>query len=177
MKTYIQFVSENDTITGWQSQACHYIPNVFLASVLLFIGTFVITMGLKHFRTTNFFPSIFRRILADFAVIIAMITMTVLDIWLNVETPKLKVPNTFTPTLTERNWLVHPLGTLQYDNFVCIRTLVVKYQSQSEVSKQGDALCFTFIKNLLKFENLIFLNCYILKVFEKFGKFKKIVAP
>lgn len=97
-------------VNGWQSQGCHYIPNVFLATVLLFIGTFTITMGLKNFRTTNFFPTKIRSILADFAVIIAMITMTCVDVWLNVETPKLKVPATFSPTITERSWLVHPLG-------------------------------------------------------------------
>ena len=66
-------------------------------------------MGLKNFKFTNFFPTKFRSVLADFAVIIAMISMTGLDVWLNVETPKLKVPATFSPTLTERSWLVHPL--------------------------------------------------------------------
>ena len=67
-------------------------------------------MGLKNFKFTNFFPTKFRSVLADFAVIIAMISMTGLDVWLNVETPKLKVPATFSPTLTERSWLVHPLA-------------------------------------------------------------------
>ncbi len=106
----LQFVSENDTlVNGWQSPGCHFVQNVFLCSVLLVIGTFSITVGLKNFRSSNFFPSWVRSLVSDFAVIIAMVSMTGIDIWLDVQTPKLKVPANFTPTI-ERAWLVHPLG-------------------------------------------------------------------
>merc|ERR1712080_211211 len=73
-------------IQGWQSADCHYKANVFLCSVLLVIGTFSITMGLKYFRSSNFFPTWVRRLLADFAVIVAMISMTGVDMWLDFET-------------------------------------------------------------------------------------------
>jgi len=70
-----EFSSLNDTvIQGWQSPNCHYKANVFLCSVLLVIGTFSITMGLKYFRSSNFFPTWVRKLLSDFAVIIAMIS-------------------------------------------------------------------------------------------------------
>lgn len=98
-------------VNGWQSPGCHYVENVFLCSVLLVIGTFSITVGLKNFRSSNFFPSWIRGLLADFSVVIAMVSMTGIDMWLNVETPKLKVPANFSPTISERSWLVHPLGT------------------------------------------------------------------
>lgn len=107
------FIPQNDTdviVNGWQTQGCHIVENVFLASVLLVIGTFSITVGFKNFRSSNFFPSWVRGLLADFAVVIAMVSMTGIDIWLNVETPKLNVPANFSPTLRERSWLVHPLG-------------------------------------------------------------------
>ena len=95
------------TITGTN---CIYKENVFLTSILLFIGTFAITMFLKGFRASNFFPAKIRSFLSDFAVIIAMVVMTGVDIYMEVETPKLKVPATFSPTL-ERSWLINPLGS------------------------------------------------------------------
>ena len=36
--------------------------------------------------------------------------MTVVDIYMGVETPKLQVPETFSPSL-ERSWLVNPIGS------------------------------------------------------------------
>ena len=89
---------------------CIYKENVFLTSILLFIGTFTITMFLKGFRSSNFFPTKIRSFLSDFAVIIAMVVMTGIDIYMEVETPKLKVPATFSPTL-QRSWLINPLGS------------------------------------------------------------------
>ena len=72
---FFQFLSPNGTLVdGWQSSSCHYKESVFLCSVLLFIGTFSITMGLKYFRSSGFFPTWVRSFLADFAVIIAMVS-------------------------------------------------------------------------------------------------------
>ena len=39
---------------------CHYVPNAFLMSCLIFIGTFLISSNLKGFKTANFFPTIVR---------------------------------------------------------------------------------------------------------------------
>lgn len=34
-----------------------YVPDVFLMSVLLFIGTYIISVCLKEFKTAPFFPT------------------------------------------------------------------------------------------------------------------------
>ena len=39
-----------------------------------------------------------------------MVLMTSIDIYMGVETPKLQVPATFSPTLSGRSWLINPLG-------------------------------------------------------------------
>ena len=52
----MNFVSQayNGTLVG---DGCKYYPDVFLMSVLLFIGTFLISVTLKDFRNSSFFPS------------------------------------------------------------------------------------------------------------------------
>ena len=65
------FQTEETLIEGW---TCIYKPNVFLTSILLFLGTFTITTFLKNFRTSSFFPAKIRGFLSDFAVIIAMVS-------------------------------------------------------------------------------------------------------
>jgi hypothetical protein len=37
-----------------------YVPDVFFFSCLLFAGTFILCMALKHFRNTRFFPNFVR---------------------------------------------------------------------------------------------------------------------
>ena len=78
-------------VKGWQSQDCHYEPEVFLTSMNLFFGTFLITMFLKNFRNANFFPNKVRALLSDFAVVIALVVMTGIDMGLSTQTPKLQV--------------------------------------------------------------------------------------
>ena len=51
-----------------------------------------------------------RIIISDFAVIIAIASMLVMDIVYQVNTPKLFVPLKFQPTREDRGWLVQPLG-------------------------------------------------------------------
>ena len=89
---------------------CHYVPNAFLMSVLLFFGTFLISYHLKGFRPAPFFPTKVRGVISDFAVVIAIFTMTLTDALVAVDTPKLSVPETFRPTWSGRGWLVHPIG-------------------------------------------------------------------
>ena len=63
---------------------CHYHPNAFLMSCLLFIGTFLIAWHLKKFKAQSFFTNGVRGFISDFAVIIAILTMTAIDVWANV---------------------------------------------------------------------------------------------
>ncbi|XP_055921722.1 electroneutral sodium bicarbonate exchanger 1 isoform X3 [Eupeodes corollae] len=84
--------------------------NVFLMSVILFMGTFVVSVILKDFKNALFFPSAVRQFISDFSVIIAIFSMSFLDGIMNVATPKLEVPHEFKPTLHERGWVI-PLFT------------------------------------------------------------------
>ncbi|CAH1786646.1 unnamed protein product [Owenia fusiformis] len=88
----------------------HYVADVFLMSFLLFLGVFIIAMSLRSFRTTQFFPNIVRKTLADFAVPIAIGIMTAVDIVIGLGTPKLDIPETFAPTRSDRGWVINPMG-------------------------------------------------------------------
>jgi sodium bicarbonate transporter 10 len=99
-----------EVISGYESVGCHYVPNAFLMSCLIFIFTFLISFHLKKFKSQNFFPAIVRSYISDFAVVIAIVSMTIMDIIVGVDTPKLSVPDKFAPTLPTRDWLIHPLG-------------------------------------------------------------------
>ena len=93
-------------MSGILSDGCSYEPNVFFMSVILFVFTVILTFKLKGFKESSFFPSIFRRFVSDFSVIIAIVIMTLLDYFAQVKTPKLLVPEKFAPTYHGRTWLV-----------------------------------------------------------------------
>jgi len=86
----------------------HSVPDVFFFSCFLFIGTFVIAIFCRNFRTGLFFPSIVRSIISDFAVLLAIILCTILDTQLGLDTPKLHVPTEFKNTNDARTWVVNP---------------------------------------------------------------------
>ncbi|XP_076271343.1 na[+]-driven anion exchanger 1 isoform X4 [Rhynchophorus ferrugineus] len=100
----------NGTLVGPGCDVPQYAPDVFLMSVLLFLGTFLISVELKEFKNSLFFPSKVKQFVSDFAVIIAIISMTLLDFLTNIPTPKLQVPHEFKPTLPGRGWLIYPFN-------------------------------------------------------------------
>jgi sodium bicarbonate transporter 10 len=77
-------------------------------SFILFTGTFIISTILKDFKNSRFFPANVRQFITDFAVIIAICSMTLIDYIADIRTPKLDVPNQFKPTLSTRGWIVSP---------------------------------------------------------------------
>lgn len=93
----------NGTLVGVD---CDYDANVFLMSTVLFVGAFGISFVLKNFRNTGYLPGNVRDFLSDFAVIIGIMTMTGLDYFSGVQTPKLDVPSSFKPTWEGRDWVV-----------------------------------------------------------------------
>ncbi|CAH1961218.1 unnamed protein product [Acanthoscelides obtectus] len=98
-------------LNGTISDSCftpNAVPDVFLMSVLLFFGTFIISVQLKEFKNALFFPSKVRQFISDFAVIIAILSMTLLDYKVGIATPKLEVPHEFKPTLHTRGWFIPP---------------------------------------------------------------------
>jgi sodium bicarbonate transporter 10 len=85
---------------------CGTGDDVFLMSIVLFFGAFIISTGLKQFKTTGYMSNGVRGFLADFAVIIGILSMTALDYFYGLPTPKLSVPSEFSPTSETRGWLV-----------------------------------------------------------------------
>ncbi|PAA82765.1 hypothetical protein BOX15_Mlig002493g2, partial [Macrostomum lignano] len=98
----------------WLGSGCgtYAVPDVFFFSCLLFIGTFAISYGLKMMRNSGFFPNFVRSLISDFAVMLAIVFMTLADRLMGLHTPKLDVPTIFEPTLgyETRGWLITPLG-------------------------------------------------------------------
>ncbi|KAL1494696.1 hypothetical protein ABEB36_010256 [Hypothenemus hampei] len=111
----------NGTLLGSDCNRVPYVADVFLMSILLFLGTFLISVQLKDFKNALFFPSKVRQFVSDFAVIIAILSMTFLDYFSNIPTPKLQVPHEFKPTLPTRGWLIPPFrGNPIYSIFLAI---------------------------------------------------------
>ncbi|NXM68028.1 S4A4 protein, partial [Serilophus lunatus] len=90
--------------------SCQYVPDVTLISFLLFGGTFLSCTTLKRFRSSRYFPAGVRKLVSDFAIILAILTSCAIDAILGLETPKLLVPSELKPTNPERGWIVFPFG-------------------------------------------------------------------
>lgn len=126
--SFFPFQSINGTLMGLDCNKPEFVSDVFLMSLILFIGTYIISVILKDFKNALFFPSNVRKpwflpesiiyfflyfvqvrqFISDFAVIIAIFSMTLLDYFTNVPTPKLQVPSKFKPTLEDRGWIIAP---------------------------------------------------------------------
>ena len=89
---------------------CYVLYDKILMSLVLMLGTFFMAITLKKMRNSCYFPTKVRQILSDFAVMIAIICMTMLDILVGINTPKLNVPSTFRPTWSGRGWFIPPFG-------------------------------------------------------------------
>ncbi|BHF83645.1 Sodium bicarbonate cotransporter 3 [Sparganum proliferum] len=98
----------------WNNKACEafYAPDVFFFCCLLFLSCFLLSYALRSIRTSRFFPSRIRSLIADFAVMIAIIICTLVDYFCGLHTPKLQVPTEFEPTLGygKRGWLIPPFN-------------------------------------------------------------------
>ncbi|XP_078263801.1 electrogenic sodium bicarbonate cotransporter 1-like isoform X1 [Rhinoraja longicauda] len=90
--------------------SCHFVPDVTLMSFILFLGTYTCSMTLKNFKTSPFFPTRIRKLISDFAIILAILIFCGLDALIGVDTPKLIVPGEFKPTSPKRGWFVPPFG-------------------------------------------------------------------
>lgn len=72
-----------------------YVPDVFLFSIILFAATYILAITLKNFKTKSFFSTKIRQIVSDFAVVISIASITLLDNYIGLNTPKLFVPDKF----------------------------------------------------------------------------------
>lgn len=96
--------------------ACHdpkvvdSVPDVFLLSLFLFLGTFVLAMFFRSWRNARYFPSVVRFRVADFAVLLSILANTGLDYGFGLSTPKLNVPEKFATTVPSRGWFANPVN-------------------------------------------------------------------
>ncbi|NXL38630.1 S4A4 protein, partial [Glaucidium brasilianum] len=102
--------------------SCQYVPDVTLISFLLFGGTFLSCTTLKHFRSSRYFPAWVRKLVSDFAIILAILVSCTVDAILGLETPKLLVPSELKPTNPARGWIVFPFGANPW--WICLVSLV-----------------------------------------------------
>ncbi|KFB53734.1 anion exchanger 1 variant 2 [Anopheles sinensis] len=98
----------NGTLVGADCDKPEYVSDVFLMSIVLFLGTYIISVILKDFKNALFFPAVVRQFISDFSVTIAIFSMTLLDFFTRIATPKLDVPNEFKRTIPTRGWLIMP---------------------------------------------------------------------
>ncbi|NXS54106.1 S4A4 protein, partial [Brachypteracias leptosomus] len=97
---------------------CQYVPDVTLISFLLFGGTFLSCTMLKDFRSSCYFPTGVRKLVSDFAIILAILASCAIDAALGLETPKLLVPSELKPTNPARGWIILPFGANPW--WVCL---------------------------------------------------------
>ncbi|NXR02169.1 S4A4 protein, partial [Sagittarius serpentarius] len=102
--------------------SCQYVPDVTLISFLLFGGTFLSCTALKRFRNSCYFPAGVRKLVSDFAIILAILTSCAVDAALGLETPKLLVPSELKPTNPARGWIIFPFGANPW--WVCLVSAV-----------------------------------------------------
>ncbi|XP_009957777.1 PREDICTED: electrogenic sodium bicarbonate cotransporter 1-like, partial [Leptosomus discolor] len=102
--------------------SCQYVPDVTLISFLLFGGTFLSCIVLKRFRNSHYFPAGVRKLVSDFAIILAILTSCAVDASLGLETPKLLVPSELKPTNPARGWIIFPFGANPW--WVCLVSAV-----------------------------------------------------
>ncbi|XP_040168602.1 electroneutral sodium bicarbonate exchanger 1 isoform X9 [Anopheles arabiensis] len=98
----------NGTLTGADCDKPEYVSDVFLMSIVLFLGTYIISVILKDFKNALFFPAVVRQFISDFSVTIAIFSMTLLDVFTRIATPKLDVPSEFKRTIPDRGWIIMP---------------------------------------------------------------------
>ncbi|KAM9212336.1 electrogenic sodium bicarbonate cotransporter 4 isoform 2-T2 [Dugong dugon] len=90
--------------------SCQFIPDLALMSFILFFGTYSMTLTLKKFKSSCYFPTKVRALVADFSIVFSILLFCGIDACFGLETPKLHVPSVIKPTRPDRGWFVAPFG-------------------------------------------------------------------
>uniref|UniRef100_G3ULP7 Anion exchange protein n=1 Tax=Loxodonta africana TaxID=9785 RepID=G3ULP7_LOXAF len=90
--------------------SCQFIPDLALMSFILFFGTYSMTLTLKKFKSSRYFPTKVRALVADFSIVFSILLFCGIDACFSLETPKLHVPSVIKPTRPDRGWFVAPFG-------------------------------------------------------------------
>ncbi|XP_078094617.1 electrogenic sodium bicarbonate cotransporter 4-like [Mustelus asterias] len=91
-------------------KSCKYIPDLALMSFILFFGTYSMTVTLKKFKFSGYFPTKIRGLITDFSTVISILVFCGIDAAVGLDTPKLHVPSEIKPTRSDRGWFVIPFG-------------------------------------------------------------------
>ncbi|XP_027478689.2 electrogenic sodium bicarbonate cotransporter 4 isoform X2 [Zalophus californianus] len=73
--------------------SCQFIPDLALMSFILFFGTYSMTLTLKKFKFSRYFPTKVRALIADFSIIFSILLFCGIDACFGLATPKLHVPS------------------------------------------------------------------------------------
>ncbi|KAL1768220.1 electrogenic sodium bicarbonate cotransporter 4 isoform X1 [Sigmodon hispidus] len=90
--------------------SCGFIPDLALMSFILFFGTYSMTLTLKKFKFSRYFPTKVRTLVADFSIVFSILLFCGIDACFGLQTPKLHVPSVIKPTRPDRGWFVAPFG-------------------------------------------------------------------
>ncbi|XP_046516683.1 electrogenic sodium bicarbonate cotransporter 4 isoform X1 [Equus quagga] len=90
--------------------SCQFVPDLALMSFILFFGTYSMTLTLKKFKFSRYFPTKVRALVADFSIIFSILLFCGIDACFGLATPKLHVPSVIKPTRPDRGWFVAPFG-------------------------------------------------------------------
>ncbi|XP_078421764.1 electrogenic sodium bicarbonate cotransporter 4-like isoform X4 [Cetorhinus maximus] len=91
-------------------KSCKYVPDLALMSFILFFGTYSLTVTLKKFKFSRYFPTKIRSLITDFSTFISILVFCGIDAAVGLDTPKLHVPSEIKPTRSDRGWFVIPFG-------------------------------------------------------------------
>ncbi|NXU94572.1 S4A5 protein, partial [Xiphorhynchus elegans] len=91
-------------------KSCKFVPDLALMSFILFFGTYSMTLTLKKFKFSRYFPTKLRKFISDFSIFMSILMFVGLDVFFGLNTPKLQVPTDFKPTRVDRGWFVFPFG-------------------------------------------------------------------
>uniref|UniRef100_A0A8C6VRP7 Anion exchange protein n=1 Tax=Naja naja TaxID=35670 RepID=A0A8C6VRP7_NAJNA len=90
--------------------SCKFVPDLALMSFILFFGTYSMTLTLKKFKFSHYFPTKVRGLIADFSIVFSILFFCGIDFCFGLDTPKLHVPSIIKPTRLDRGWFVFPFG-------------------------------------------------------------------
>ncbi|NXD02796.1 S4A5 protein, partial [Certhia familiaris] len=91
-------------------KSCKFVPDLALMSFILFFGTYSMTLTLKKFKFSRYFPTKVRAFIADFSNVFSILLFCAVDACFGLDTPKLHIPNIIKPTRLDRGWFVFPFG-------------------------------------------------------------------
>ncbi|NWS50173.1 S4A5 protein, partial [Probosciger aterrimus] len=74
-------------------KSCKFVPDLALMSFILFFGTYSMTLTLKKFKFSRYFPTKVRAFIADFSNVFSILIFCAVDACFGLDTPKLHIPS------------------------------------------------------------------------------------